>query len=86
MTTQVISLAEYLKRQATNRMGLWLFILSDAFVFDGLVSVAFLPAGCRKSPGCQSYLGVAVTSVLLLSSFFMNRAETAMAFGDRKKF
>jgi heme/copper-type cytochrome/quinol oxidase subunit 3 len=31
-------------------------------------------------------LGLGVTSVLLISSFFMNRGETMMANGDRKGF
>jgi heme/copper-type cytochrome/quinol oxidase subunit 3 len=31
-------------------------------------------------------LGLAVTAVLLVSSFFMNRGETAMSHGDVKGF
>ncbi len=34
----------------------------------------------------EQALGLVVTSVLLVSSFFMNRAETAMAHGDQKTF
>ncbi len=37
-------------------------------------------------PELNQLLGLAVTSVLLISSFFMNRGETAMAHGDRKGF
>jgi len=86
MTAQPISLPKYLKRQTTNRMGLWLFILSDAFMFAGLLVSRFYLLGVGVRPDVNSLLGVGVTSVLLLSSFFMNRAETAAAFGDRKTF
>jgi len=37
-------------------------------------------------PHLTQLLGLAVTSVLLISSFFMNRGESAMAHGDRKSF
>jgi cytochrome c oxidase subunit 3 len=70
---------------ATNRLGLWLFILSDAFVFAGLlVSRFYLMRGTR--PHLEQGLGLAVTAILLISSFFMNRAETAIAHGDQKNF
>lgn len=86
MTTQAISLPKYLKRQATNRMGLWLFILSDSFLFAGLLISRFYLLGVGSRPDVNAILGLTVTSVLLLSSFFMNRAETAVAIGDRKTF
>jgi cytochrome c oxidase subunit 3 len=37
-------------------------------------------------PHLNQLLGLAVTAVLLISSFFMNRGETAMAHGDKKGF
>lgn len=75
----------YAYKSTTNRLGLWLFILSDAFVFGGLlVSRFYLLGGTR--PDLNQYLGLTVTSILLLSSFFMNRAETAAANGDTKNF
>lgn len=76
---------EFKKRLAINRLGLWLFLISDAFTFGGLlVSRAVLWGDTR--PELNQFLGLAVTAVLLASSFFMNRAETAMAYGDRKNF
>jgi len=86
MTALAISLPKYLKRQATNRMGLWLFILSDAFMFAGLLVARFYLLGVGSRPDVNTVLGVTVTAILLVSSFFMNRAETAAAFGDRKTF
>jgi cytochrome c oxidase subunit 3 len=70
----------------TNRLGLWLFIVSDAFMFAGLFVARFNLLGTELRPEVNQLLGLAVTSVLLLSSFFMNRAETAAAYGDRKTF
>ena len=85
MTTQTDALAEYRTKSATNRLGLWLFILSDAFVFGGLLVSRFYLLGSTR-PELLQPLGFAVTGILLLSSFFMNRAETAIAHGDRKAF
>ena len=66
-------------------MGLWLFILSDSFVFGGLAVARFNLLGLTR-PHLDQTLGLIVTAVLLISSFFMNRAETSMAHGDRRGF
>lgn len=85
MSAQEYPLTDYKFKTATNRLGLWLFILSDTFVFGGLlVTRAFLWAGNR--PHLDQILGLVVTGILLTSSFFMNRAETAMSVGDRRTF
>jgi len=75
----------YSYKTATNRLGLWLFLLSDSFVFGGLAVARFNLLGLTR-PELNQYLGLGVTSVLLLSSFFMNRAETSMEHGDRRGF
>jgi cytochrome c oxidase subunit 3 len=72
-------------KAATSRLGLWLFLLSDSFVFGGLAAARFNLLGLTRL-SLNQYLGLAVTSVLLLSSFFMNRAETSMEHGDRRGF
>jgi cytochrome c oxidase subunit III len=69
----------------TNRLGLWLFLISDAFIFGGLLITRINLLGLTR-PDLIQYLGLTVTSVLLLSSFLMNRAETSMALGNRKQF
>jgi cytochrome c oxidase subunit III len=69
----------------TARLGLWLFLLSDSFLFGGLAVARFNLLGLTRLP-LNQLLGLAVTSVLLLSSFFMNRAEASMAHGDRRGF
>ena len=72
-------------KTATNRLGLWLFLLSDSFVFGGLLISRFYLLSLTRPPLNQT-LGLIVTSVLLLSSFFMNRAEASMEHGDRRGF
>lgn len=86
MTTQTTTLSDYRRKLAANRLGLWLFILSDTFVFGGLYVSRFYLLGTQERPEVSQLLGFVVTAILLLSSFFMNRAETAMAHGDRKTF
>jgi cytochrome c oxidase subunit 3 len=72
-------------KAATNRLGLWLFLISDSFVFGGLMVVRINLLGLTR-PELNQLLGLAVTSVLLISSFFMNRGETLMHNGDRRGF
>ncbi len=67
----------------TNRLGLWFFLLSDSFIFGGLFISRFNLLGLTR-PDLNQYTGLAVTSVLLVSSFFANRGETSMEHGDRR--
>jgi cytochrome c oxidase subunit 3 len=86
MTTSTISSADYKRRTITNRLGLWLFIISDTFVFAGLYVSRFYLLGAGTRPELSQPVGLIVTAVLLISSFFANRGEIAMKFGDRKTF
>ena len=72
-------------KTGTNRLGLWLFLISDSFVFGGLMITRINLLGLTR-PELNQLLGVAVTAMLLISSFFMNRGETLMHNGDRKGF
>jgi len=72
-------------KTGTDRLGLWLFLLSDSFVFAGLLATRINLLGLTR-PHLNQTLGLFVTAVLLVSSFFMNRGETAMAHGDKKAF
>lgn len=88
MTTQVSTPQEhhsYASRVMTNRIGLWLFFISDAFMFGGLLTARFYLLGGQRLD-LNQLVGLVVTSVLLLSSFFMNRAEVSMSKDDRKGF
>jgi cytochrome c oxidase subunit 3 len=75
----------YAAKLARNRLGLWLFIFSDAFVFIGLFVARLVLLGDQR-PDLLQGLGLAVTAMLLISSFFMNRAEVEMAHGNRPAF
>jgi cytochrome c oxidase subunit 3 len=68
-----------------SRLGFFLFFLSEVFLFGALLAVRFHLWGTTR-PDLDQRLGLAVTSVLLASSFFMNRAEAAIARGDRANF
>jgi cytochrome c oxidase subunit 3 len=72
-------------KAGTNRLGLWLFLVSDSFVFAGLMAMRINLLGLTR-PQLNQFLGLGVTSVLLISSFFMNRGETLMHNGDRQGF
>ena len=86
MSTHTTTLVDYRRKVGTNRLGLWLFILSDTFMFAGLFISRFFLLGTAIRPDLNQILGLVITIVLLTSSLFMNRAETAMSFGDRKGF
>lgn len=75
----------YEYKSGTNRLGLWLFLISDSFVFAGLMVMRVNLLGLTR-PHLDQSLGLLVTAVLLFSSFFMNRGETMMHNGDRKGF
>lgn len=68
-----------------NRLGLWLFFISEAFLFGGLLATRFYLWGEHR-PELDQVIGLIVTSVLLASSLSMNLAETAMEHGDRRTF
>jgi cytochrome c oxidase subunit 3 len=85
MTLKSDAMLEYKQKTINNRLGLWLFIVSDAFVFGGLLVARSVLWGDTR-PHLDQTLGLIVTSVLLISSFFMNRAEVAIQHGDTKNF
>ncbi|MHB1118663.1 MAG: cytochrome c oxidase subunit 3 [Bellilinea sp.] len=85
MSTESASLQKQAFKIGTARLGLWLFFLSDAFVFAALLVSRFYLLGDRR-PHLEQSLGLIVTSVLLISSFFMNRAEVQISQGNRKGF
>ena len=85
MTTKAFDPAVYRRKVENFRLGLWLFILSDAFMFAGLIVTRFYLMGDRR-PELNQVLGLLVSAVLLVSSFFMNRAEIYASHGDKRGF
>ena len=77
---------EEANRPEMNRLGLWLFFLSETFLFAALASARFYIAGADRPEHLNQALGLGITSILLLSSFCAYRAEVAMAHGRRKEF
>ena len=77
--------SSYAYKTGTNRLGLWVFLISDSFVFAGLMVMRINLLGLTR-PNLDQVLGLGVTALLLVSSFFMNRGETMMHNGDRKGF
>lgn len=76
----------YAAQLRMNRLGLWLFFVSEAFLFGGLLATRFFLWGADARPELDQMIGLIVTSVLLFSSISMRLAETGMERGDRKVF
>ncbi len=73
------------RRLYMNRLGLWLFIISESFLFGGILVARFYLWGGTR-PHLNQMLGMSVTILLVISSFFANRAEVAIKHDDRKEF
>lgn len=73
-------------RPAMNQMGLWLFFISESFLFAALATGRYYIAGLDRPEHLNQLLGLTITSILLLSSFCAFRAESAMAHGYRGEF
>jgi len=69
-------------RLEINRMGLWLFILSESMLFLGLLAARFTLQGTAIPDQLSQVIGLVITAILLISSFTAYRAETAFANGD----
>ncbi len=68
-----------------NRLGLWLFLVSDASFFLALLSSRFFVVGTSRPDEVNQLLGLALTILLLLSSLSAYRAEAAAEHGDREQ-
>jgi cytochrome c oxidase subunit 3 len=75
----------YAYKLATNRIGLWLFLLSDFFIFGGLLLSRVNLLGLTR-PDLKQFLGLAVSVILIFSSVFAYFGETYMRQGNRKRF
>lgn len=78
----------YGQQLRANRLGLWLFLFSEVFLFVGLFAARFYlwrDASGVVRPELDQVAGLIATSVLLISSYFMVRAEVAVQYGEQKK-
>jgi len=84
MTAAAVVVADHqpVSRLRINRIGLWLFLGSEAFIFTGLLAVRFDLLGTRVHPDVSQVIGLIITSILLFSSYTALRAEHAAKTGD----
>jgi cytochrome c oxidase subunit 3 len=75
----------YAERLRLNRMGMWLFFISEAFLFGALLAARFYLWGDTR-PELDQNIGLIVTTVLLLSSISMYTADVAAEHGQWKVF
>jgi cytochrome c oxidase subunit 3 len=78
--------AEALYRPRANRLGLWLFFASEAFLFGAFISARVYTSGTFKPDELNQVLALGLTVVLLGSSISAFLAETSMAHNDRRGF
>jgi cytochrome c oxidase subunit 3 len=76
---------DYAARLRMNRLGMWLFFISEAFLFGALLAARFYLWGDTR-PELDQTIGLIVTSVLLLSSASMYVADTAAEHGQWRVF
>lgn len=70
-----------------NRMGMWLFLVSETFLFGSFLAARYYSTGTyRPAEGLNQELALFLTVVLLLSSISAYLAETAIRFNHRRKF
>jgi cytochrome c oxidase subunit 3 len=66
-------------------MGLWMFFISELFLFGALLATRFYLWGGTR-PELSQEIGLIATTVLLVSSLFVYRGEMAIGNGERGKF
>lgn len=72
-------------RIRVNRLGLWLFFLSDGLLFAVLAATRFYLNGTDTPDELDQFLGLGITSILLASSLSAYRAETAFKHGNEAR-
>lgn len=69
-----------------NRMGLWLFIFSECFLFAAFLSARYFTTGTERPEDLNQLLALGVTIILLLSSISAYMAETSIKYNHRRNF
>jgi len=65
-----------------NRVGLWLFFLSETMLFAGVLATRFSLLGTEVHEEVSQSIGLVITTILLASSYTAFRAEHAAHAGD----
>ena len=86
MTTIAHKAGHTANRLIINRIGLWTFMLSEAFLFAVVVSSRYCVSGVFRPHELNQLLGLGITMVLLLSSLTAYQSEIAAEAGDEAGF
>jgi len=78
--------AEQTYRPKANRIGLWLFIASESFLFGAFIATRYITSLTQKPEDLNQALALILTIVLLVSSISAYLAEQAIAHDDRRTF
>ena len=73
-------------RFSLNQLGLWMFILSESFLFAALLSSRYMLRGVWRPEELNQALGLGISIILLLSSLTAYRSEVAAKCGDQRRF
>ena len=65
-----------------KRLGLWLFIVSECYLFLAFLSARYYLLGVHRPPELNQTLGLVISGALLLSSLTAYRAECSAEHGD----
>ncbi len=69
-----------------NRIGLWLFIVSEVFLFGAFLSARYFTTGTFRPEELNQPLALGITIVLLASSISAFLAETSIRYNHRRNF
>lgn len=73
------------RRLGDGRLGLWLFFASESILFFTFLGARFYLQGVYRPPELNQPLGLAITMLLVLSSFTAYRAEVLAHFGQVRR-
>ncbi len=71
-------------RAKANKLGLWMFIASETFLFAAFISSRYILTGTGRPEDLNQALALFLTIVLLLSSISAYLGEQAIAHDDRR--
>jgi cytochrome c oxidase subunit 3 len=83
MATHSLDIKEKVQSVALGRLGLWIFLVSDASFFAALISSRYFVYGIETPSEINQFLGLGLTVILLLSSLTAYRAEVGAESNNR---
>ncbi|KAA3637094.1 MAG: heme-copper oxidase subunit III [Armatimonadetes bacterium] len=69
-----------------NRIGLWMFIFSECFLFAAFLSARYYSTGTFRPEELNQLLALILTMVLLVSSISAYLAEVSIKYNHRRNF